>query len=226
MTKRLSSSINISILLFIFSLSGCVIHVGNGGKSSDGGGVSSVFGDVGVSAGKHVGDVSSVNGDIELEDNVTAQSVNTVNGSIEIAAGVSVHEANTVNGDIQAKHHFLSQGSVETVNGEISVEHSSEVGGDVETVNGDITLEGVEVKGDIVSKNGSMLFTKNTAISGDIIFRGRDRNSKFSYRKSPPTLTISTGVTIGGDIILHRPVNLNIEDEGIRAKVIQKYSKE
>lgn len=198
-------------------LSGCIIHVGGGSNdTSDGNSVSSVFGGLEVSQGKHVSNVSSVNGSIELHDDVTARTVDTVNGSIEMGDYVTVENASTVNGDIEAGHHFSSAGFVKTVNGDISLQHSSKVAQEVETINGEIKLNGVVVEGSVHTHNGDILLTNNTQVLGDIIFHKNNRNNN---DHSVPTLSIKQGATVAGQIILYREVELNIDDAQLLNKV-------
>ncbi|GAC14684.1 DUF4097 family beta strand repeat-containing protein [Aliiglaciecola lipolytica] len=208
----------------VFALSGCIIHVGGGSNdTSEGNSVSSVFGGLEVSKGKHVSNVSSVNGGIELHDDVTARTVDTVNGSIEMGEYVEVQNASTVNGDIQAGHHFTSAGYVKTVNGDISLMPNSKLGQDVETVNGDIQLQNVSVNGSVHTHNGDIKLTNNTQILGDIIFHQNNRNNK---GHSIPKLNIEMGVTVSGQIILYREVDLNIEDAELLKKVEIQYDNE
>ncbi|MDO6693522.1 hypothetical protein Q4574_09520 [Aliiglaciecola sp. 3_MG-2023] len=211
--KVLSQGIIVSSTVLF--LSGCIIHVGGGSNdTSHGNSVSSVYGDLEVSQGKHVSNVSSVNGSIQLHDDVKARSVDTVNGSIKMGAYVSVQNANTVNGDIEAEQHFNSASFVKAVNGNISLQSSSKVAEDVETMNGDITLNGVLVEGSLRTHTGNMLLTNNTQVLGDIIFH-KSNNSKHSV----PTLSIKQGATVTGQIILYREVELNIDDAQLLNKI-------
>lgn len=220
MLKTQSPIFLTSLGIFWLTLSGCVIHVGGGGISADSRGVSSIFGDMGVSEGKVVGDVSSVNGNIELENHVVAQNVDTVNGNIEVGDNVSVSEASTVNGNIETGTDFTSQGKVETVNGEISIAAMDKVEGDISTLNGDINLTKVTANGDVYTKNGDMNIEDNTVIQGNLIYEKKDR----SRHNSKPTLTISKNSIVTGDIVLKRPVNLDIKNPELLAKVQYRYS--
>ncbi|GAB5380975.1 MAG: hypothetical protein Alis3KO_17590 [Aliiglaciecola sp.] len=205
----------------VFSLSGCIIHVGGGGNSSSGGnGVSSVFGGLEISEGKQVSNVSSVNGSIELNDSVTANAVDTVNGSIEIGDFVTVESANTVNGDIEAGKHFTSFGNVETVNGDIEIRQASVLHQNAETVNGDIRIDGSEVKGSLHTHNGDVILQNNSKILGDIVYHSNHRKQRYN---SIPTLTIKQGSIVEGQIILQREVELDIEDAELLRKVSYQY---
>ena len=209
-------------LMTVAHLSGCIIHVG-GGAEDGSGRVSSVFGGLTVSEGKHVSDVNSVNGSIDLEDHVSAEDVETVNGSIEIGDNVSVDDAETVNGDIDIGRNFSSSGFVETVNGDIRILRNSQVGGNVKTVNGDIELSGVSVNGDADTRNGDVTLTNNTHIKGDVVFH---HNKGANRWKSVPSLTISADSKVDGQIILHREVKLDFDDAELLKKVQYKYNVE
>lgn len=204
--------------LLATQLSGCVLHVSGNGEMEFGG-VSSVFGNVSVSEGKHVTDVSSVNGNIELEDNVSAQNVDTVNGNIEIGDHVSVRKAETVNGDISTGTHFVNSGSTETVNGGIRIEPHGQIGNNVKTVNGDIELKHVKVGGNVVTNNGDIYLTDHTQVEGDVIFRKNDRRRD----RHEPTLRVAETVRIGGEILLYRDVELQIDNPQLQNKVRRMY---
>jgi DUF4097 and DUF4098 domain-containing protein YvlB len=186
----------------VLELSGCVIHVGGGHSSDSGGGVSSLFGDVSVSAGKSVNDVSSVNGDVELEDNVIARTVDTVNGDVEIGDHVVVRSISVVNGDIEVDEH-------------------GRINGDVSNVNGDISLVATHVTLDVVTNNGDISLTRSSHIAGDLVYR--DSNGSKRNWGTPPTLTIDADSTVDGQIILERPVNLNIENPALLEKVQHRF---
>ncbi|MFA3790129.1 hypothetical protein AB6T38_03340 [Aliiglaciecola sp. SL4] len=213
--KTLSQAIIASSAVVL--LSGCIIHVGGGSNdTSSGNSVSSVFGGLEVSQGKHVSNVTSVNGSIQLHDNVTARTVDTVNGSIEMGEYVSVQNATTVNGDISAQQHFSSAGVVKTVNGDISLQAFSNVAEDVETINGEIKLNGVLVEGSVHTHTGDILLTNNTQVLGDIIFHKNRGNNSYH---SVPTLSIKHSATVTGQIILYREVELNIDDAQLLNKI-------
>lgn len=205
----------------VLALSGCVIHVGGGHSSDSGGGVSSLFGDVSVSAGKSVNDVSSVNGDVELEDNVIARTVDTVNGDVEIGDHVVVRSISVVNGEIEIGQHFESESGISSVNGDIEVDEHGRINGDVSNVNGDISLVATHVTLDVVTNNGDISLTRSSHIAGDLVYR--DGNGSKRNWGTPPTLTIDADSTVDGQIILERPVKLNIENPALLEKVQHRF---
>lgn len=218
--------VKISALLILTSImsTGCIIHVGSG--HGDNGEMSSILGSLEVGQGKDVTDVSSVNGDVSLKDSVTAANVSSVNGSMEIGNHVSLHSLDTVNGSIETGHHFMAQGSVSTVNGDIDILADSTVEGDVSTVNGDIKLNNVAVAGDISTSSGSITLNNHSTIASDIVFETRNKSTwGWAHgNHTVPSLTIETGSTVEGRIILKQKVNLEIEDQQLMDKVEHLYS--
>ena len=74
----------------------------------------------------------------------------------------------------------------------------------IKTLNGDITLSG------------------SSHVLGDIVYK----ESESSWGKksdNKPTLSISASVTVDGSIVLHRPVNLDIESDELKQKVVVSY---
>ena len=75
----------------------------------------------------------------------------------------------------------------------------------IKTLNGDITLSGSShVLDDIVYKESESAWGKKS--------------------DNKPTLSISASVTVDGNIVLHRPVTLDIESDELKQKVIVSYS--
>ncbi|WP_100658415.1 hypothetical protein [Alteromonas flava] len=215
--KRTTIAISMGIML-----SGCVIHVGADAHDwdSDDHEVSSVFGDVSVSAGKQVSEVSSVNGDVELHDRVEAERASSVNGDIEIGERVSVGSIDVVNGDIEAGEHFSNQHGIESVNGDIQIAAHGVINGMIKTVNGDIELNESAVNNDIITINGDIHLQRGTSVSGDIIY---ERNNSRQWDNDRPTLRIDADSTVGGNIVLHRPVKLEFADPQLHDKVIKHF---
>jgi predicted acyltransferase (DUF342 family) len=205
-------------------MSGCIVHV----SGSDGGfEVSRVFGDIDVDKSSRVKDVSTVNGNIDINDHSTAKNVETVNGGIDIGDYVSLKRAETVNGDIETGHNLTSEYSLSTVNGDIEVEENSSVGEDVETVNGDIDLNDVKVGNNVITNNGDVTLRNGTVIEGDVIFRRSDnRWNRWNRNRHKPTLTIENNVEIKGNIILEKPVELELSDSNLESKIERNYSEE
>jgi hypothetical protein len=205
------------------SLSGCVIHVGGNDWDGHGkGDVSSVFGNASVSKGKLVGDVSSVNGGIELNDDVNAEKIHSVNGNIEINQRVTVHSIEIVNGDIETGIAFTAHGNIESVNGDIDIDSKGHITGNIVTVNGDIELRETYVDSNLTTTNGSLNITHGSLINGDIVYESVKQRSWSD--SSLPTLRIDNESGVNGAIILHRPVNLEIENSELRMKVQRHYS--
>ena len=203
-------------------LSGCVVHVGHA-NAQEGEDISSVFGSVDVATHRSVGDLSSVNGDVSLEDHAQAEDISVVNGSVEMGSHVRVDEINIVNGDLDAGSHLHVANSIETVNGDINIEQQSTIQGSVETVNGDIQIAGSIVDSNIESMNGDITLKGDTLVKGDIIYKIRDEGW-LERNSTKPKLTIEADVSIGGSIILERPVNLDIASPALQEKVIVSYS--
>jgi len=205
-------------------LSGCIIHVGSSKANAEyafGSDHSSVNKSLTISKGKSIGDASSVNGRLTIEDDVKADDISSVNGSLIIGRNVQAEEISTVNGKLRAESNLFVKEDVSSVNGSIELASNSTVEGKVETVNGSITLDGVRVKDDIETTNGSIYLSGNTTVEGDIVYTWNKNNSQYKGRY--PTLSIDDGVSISGNIILHRPVDLKFEDANLEQKVIKKY---
>jgi len=203
----------VTSLVISLGLSGCVIHV------NDTSGVSSLMGDVSVSAHKSVGDVSSVNGDIELQEYVTARNVDSVNGDIELSNDVSVSDINVVNGDIVAEARLNVSNNIESVNGDVDLNEGSRVEGAIESVNGDISLSGTNVGQHVITKNGDIALHQDSYVGGNIVFEKQRNNNRHV-----PTLIIRQGSTVEGDIILYREVKLELDDPSLQSKVVNRWA--
>lgn len=203
-------------------LSGCVIHVGNS-TPQQGEDISSVFGNVEVAAHRSVGDLSSVNGNVSLETHAQAEDVSVVNGNVEMGSHVRVDEIDIVNGDVDAGSHLYVANSIETVNGDVNIEEQSMIEGSIETINGDIQIIDSAIERNIESLNGDITLEGHTKVQGDIVYKMRDEGW-LEGNSTTPTLTIGANVSIGGAIILERPVNLDIASPTLQEKVIVSYS--
>jgi DUF4097 and DUF4098 domain-containing protein YvlB len=210
------------ISLCIIGSSGCVIQVGGAERE---GNVSSIFGQLEVSEGKTVKDVSSVNGGVELQDHVQAQRIDSVNGTIAVGDFVSVYSMHTVNGDIEAGHNLQVSQDVRTINGGVDLKYDSLVSRDIETINGDIALDDVRVGGNIETQNGNVSLSNQTQVTGDIVFHPRDKDSwSWAGEQNIPELSIDTGSSVQGRIILEREVKLNFVDPELQERVIRRYN--
>ncbi|RDV24611.1 hypothetical protein DXV75_13020 [Alteromonas aestuariivivens] len=206
------------------SLSGCVIHVGGGYEDREGAELSSVFGGIDVDSGNRVGSISTVNGGIELENNVTAEILDSVNGGIEMGENVLIERASVVNGDIEAGRNLVVEGSLVTVNGDIRLDDNARINGNIETVNGNIQVLNGEILDDIVTSNGDIRIEGSSTIHGDIVFQ-RSSNDKWNWGESTPSvLFVGRDVNLLGNIIIQRPVELELENPEMGSKVIHRYS--
>ena len=97
----------------------------------------------------------------------------------------------------------------------------SEIGQNIETVNGDIKLEDVDIRRDISTVNGNIWLRDSTHVEGDIVYEKNNNGNDWGNSR-PPSLRIEDSVVVDGDIVLHRPVDLDIPDE-MENKVIRKY---
>jgi len=213
----------IGITLMSLSLGGCIIHVNAKNKdwdkdsySSD---VTSTNKSVNVAEGRTVEDVGSVNGSVVVEDNVTAKHVTNINGRISIGDNVSVDSLDSVNGQIKIGENFVAKESVSTVNGQIVIQEQGQIGGGLTTVNGNILISSVVVEKDIVSANGSVKLKDGSRVKGNIHFR----NSANNYNKNYPVLYISADSNVQGDIILERPVELELQNKSLEGKIKRLY---
>ena len=211
---------SVAVVLAAFLLQGCIIKV----SADVGSDISRVFGSVSVGEGDQVGDIDSVNGSITLDDASSAESVETVNGSIRAGRDVSADSLETVNGRIEADRRLTVDGSVATVNGRIELREDSTVGRDVETVNGKIELEGVRVGGSVETVNGDMYIVDGTVVEKDIVFN--DNNGWGGRKGDEPRLYIDGESEVMGDIILYRPVILEIEDGAKIGDIDRRYNED
>ena len=105
---------------------------------------------------------------------------------------------------------------------DISLQANGSVGGNIETVNGNISITDVTVNNDISTLNGDIDITGNSEIYGDIIYE-HNESSWGNDKDKLPTLTIGKNVTLHGNIILKRRVELNVESADIDKKVVVSY---
>jgi len=218
--KKLTAA-SVILLSTVTLLSGCVIHVGKS-NAAEGDDLSSIIGSINVSERRNAGDISSINGNVTMDDHASAESVDIVNGNLEVGEHVSIKSIDIVNGNIDAKQHLKVRRDIETVNGDISLSLHTHVGRDIESVNGDIELSGTTVEKDVISLNGDITLDGDTVINGDIVYRSRE-DSWNSGDSKPPTLTIASSVVVNGQIILKRPVTLDIQSPTLNDKVVVRY---
>lgn len=202
-------------LCVVALLQGCIIKVNADGDhdrydDDSRGDVSRVFGGITVDEGQTAGDIESVNGSIRLNDGAIAEDVETVNGSIRAGRDVTAESLETVNGSIKAGRGLAVDGSVETVNGRIELRDASRVSGDVETVNGAIELDGVQVSGSVETTNGDISLERGTVVEENVVFS--ESNGWWQNNNDMPTLFVDASSEVRGDIVLYRPVRIEIED--------------
>ncbi|BFT30798.1 hypothetical protein D210916BOD24_19740 [Alteromonas sp. D210916BOD_24] len=210
------------LLVSTSMLSGCVIHVGNA-NAMEGSDFSSILGNIDIAAGKHAGDISSVNGNVEISEGGSADEVSIVNGNLNMEGHVTVGSVDIVNGDITATTHLTILDNMESVNGNIQIPNHSNIGGSIETVNGDIEIANSVVKNNIETVSGDIALRGVTHVVGDIVFHNTE-SSWGAFSDDKPTLTIGQDVTIDGNIILERPVTLELENDALHQKVVVSYS--
>ncbi|MDT0596317.1 hypothetical protein [Glaciecola petra] len=217
-----------SLLIGAFTmalLAGCIVQVDANATSkkgiADGGNFSSVNKSLTVKSGQTIGNASSVNGSLTIGDNVQANKITSVNGRLRVGENVTATKLSSVNGKLSADEGLNVSEEVTTVNGKIQLSKNSEIGGKVATVNGTIELKNVDVGGNVETINGNINLLDNTIVDGDIVFG--NKNSKNYYNGPDPILSIESGSNVKGDIILRRPVDLEIEDEDLRSKVVIEY---
>jgi DUF4097 and DUF4098 domain-containing protein YvlB len=121
-----------------------------------------------------------------------------------------------VNGQIKIGEGFVAKEGVSAVNGQIVIQEQGQIGGGLATVNGNILLNSVVVEKDIVSVNGNVKLKDGSLVKGDIHFRK-------SSNKNYPVLYISADSNVQGDIILERPVELELENKSLESKVKRLY---
>jgi len=208
------------LLLSVASLSsGCVFYVGG---NKDGAHVSGIMGNIEINPNSVQNNLSMVNGNIYVGHHSEVKRVNTVNGNIEFEHNVKIRQAETVNGGIVAGDKLYSEGNLVTVNGSISLGAGAKVKGDVTLVNGDLHLVDAEVSSDLINVNGNIELKGSTLISGNI--RYREPSSWFNSGDKQPVIVASSEVSIEGNIILERPVTLDLAPGVLKGKVIERYS--
>lgn len=206
-------------------LAGCIMQVDASATSkkgvADGDNFSSVNKSLTVKSGQTIGNASSVNGSLTIGDNVQANKITSVNGRLRLGENVTANKLSTVNGKLSADEGLNVSEEVTTVNGKIQISQNSEIGGKVASVNGTIDLKNVDVGGNLETINGNINIRDNTVVDGDIVFGSK--NGKNYYNGPDPILSIENGSIVKGDIILRRPVDLEIEDADLRDKVVIDY---
>lgn len=200
---------------------GCVVYTGGAKHGSS---VSGIMGNINIDPNSEQGNLSMVNGSIHVGHHSQVKRVNTVNGSIEFESNVKVRQAETVNGDIVAGEYLYADGDVTTVNGNIELGAHAVIQGNVTTVNGDINLEYAQVEADLVNVNGDMQLTGATQVKGDVIYRKPSSSWFNSEHKKNPKLFSGPQVSIEGNIILERPVELNLAPGVLKGRVIEKFA--
>lgn len=207
-----------SLILSSSLLTGCIVVVDAADKQN------SSYQSASATQG---GDISRVNGSISISDNSQMQALSTVNGSIKLGNNVRVRSAETVNGSIKAASGLQVQRGLSTVNGSIELSHGAQVGADVTTVNGAIRLDKTIVAGKLSTVNGNISLQNSSLVKGDIVFAERKKSrswfGKDQDEKNQPKLYISADSVVEGKIILRQPVQLQLENTTLAAKVVIEY---
>lgn len=200
-------------------LSGCVINVDYGASGGNGefGDLDTVFGDIRVKQGQTVGDISTVNGSIFIAKNAFTGNVDVVNGDIEISEGAQSQSLVTVNGTVTAGNGVIVRHDVATVNGTIRLSSNIKVGGQIKSINGDMHIIASDIQGNIENHNGDIRLQGDGILHGDIIIKA-NRGSK-NKDTHIPTLSITQGFQVRGDIILEKQVTLKIDDAELLQRV-------
>lgn len=155
------------------------------------------------------GPLETMNGRIRLGENSRAADVSTVNGGIRLDDGAATGDVRTVNGGIDIGNGAEIDGSVETVNGSIKAGNGTRIARDVSNVNGKLYFAGTEIRGDLVTANGDVTLEQAAVLNGDLRMEGQDDSYDGDRR---PRVVIGPGVTVAGNIVLERPVDLYISE--------------
>ncbi len=222
MLKRLSA------MVFIISLSGCVVYSQSTSPSrisstnsaivlapepAQGRDVHNVNGRVVIGAGMNANDVSTVNGRVTVENGATARSVHTVNGRVVLGGSETVvGSVDTVNGRIIATQGGEIGGTASTVNGRIELANVS-VGRNVETNNGSINLFDVTVGENVESNRGDVRL-ENSIVERDLIIHHRNYGllGLFNWRINHPEIIIGPGSQIKGSLIAREEIHLYVHE--------------
>lgn len=198
----------------------CLLNV----YASDMGNINKVNGSAEVASAQHYADISLVNGKITMASNSSAKAITTVNGSINLEDNVQLQSASTVNGKIVAGTGLKVTKELTTVNGKINLGANADIAGDVSTVNGAISIIDSIIAGDISSLNGDISLKGNTVIKGDVIYKAKNKSKSWwsGNDDNKPTLYIGKDTVIEGSIILEQPVELQIHNPAMQAKVVDK----
>lgn len=221
---RLALSVLLALVL--------VLYLGNGAQASEApGSISRINGSIEFNENDRAGmELKTVNGGVRVETGSEAGEISTVNGPIRVSGAASARAAQTVNGTITIGQAATVRGTVQAVNGGITLEAGSTVEQDVATVNGLIRIDGATVGGAIRTVNGNILIREGSIIRGDITFSeaGADngwlpRLFGFGNGSQRSRLDIGPGVTVEGDIHLHREVDLHIDSSATTGDIIRHY---
>lgn len=175
-------------------------------------------------------ELKTVNGGVRVQSGGEAGEISTVNGPIRVSGAAAAQAAQTVNGTITVGPDATVRGTVQAVNGGITLDAGSTVDGDVATINGLIRIDGATVNGSIRTVNGNVLIREGSVIRGDITFSeagGENgwlpRLFGFGNGAQRSRLDIGAGVTVEGDIHLHREVDLHINENARTGEIVRHY---
>lgn len=222
---RLVLSLLLALILSLYLGSGRA-HASEAPES-----ISRINGSIEFSESDRTGtELKTVNGGVRVQSGGEAGEISTMNGPIRISGAAAAQAAQTVNGTITIGQEAIVRGTVQAVNGGITLETGSAVEGDVATVNGLIRIDGATVRGSIRTVNGNVLIREGSIIRGDITFSEAGAENGwlprlfgFGNGSQRSRLDIGAGVTVEGDIHLHREVDLHINESASTGDIVRHY---
>lgn len=170
------------------------------------------------------GEIEVVNGRISIGNNAkVVGDIEAVNGRIQLGEGAITAGIETVNGRIEASKDIRVTGNVETVNGNIYFANGgAEVDGNVFAVNGLIKLFDATITGNVSNFNGGIYLEDGTKIEGSLKVEKPNKNGGFNIsfgKKQIPLIIFGKNVSIDGDVVFEREVNLYVHESADVAKI-------
>lgn len=157
------------------------------------------------------GTFRTVNGSATIGNDSVVPGIATVNGAIRIGTNSQTGPLATVNGGIRVGAGSVVQGAVESVNGAVELSEGSRVEGSIAAVNGRLRLDSAHVTGAVENFNGGMEITGATVIEGNLrVVHSESMVITIDLEDEIPRIVIGPEVTIQGDLIFEREVELII----------------
>jgi len=178
---------------------------------------STVNDDVHISAGSTGGDVSSVNGNIHIREGAQVQRVEAVNGDITLEPQALAHSIESVNGAVHLHSGARIRNDINKVNGRLLLEQAS-IAGDVDQVNGELSLNKATIEGDVSIVNTRIKLLDHSRILGSVTVE----DTRHTQHK--PLITLGPGTEIAGTLILHRPVELQLDPQARIGAIEYRYA--